>query len=66
MRARVDEVINLAVFGSRFDGYSMILEVSSVNQAAIELYRNVGFVENGRRPRYYSDGTDAVLMIAHL
>lgn len=38
------------------------LEVRPSNTAAIELYRRLGFVETGRRPRYYSDGEDALLM----
>jgi ribosomal-protein-alanine N-acetyltransferase len=39
------------------------LEVRSGNQAAQALYREFGFVEDGRRPRYYKDnGEDAILM----
>ncbi len=38
------------------------LEVRSDNAAAIALYRRAGFRAAGRRPRYYDDGTDAVLM----
>lgn len=37
------------------------LEVRANNQAAITLYLRYGFVEVGRRPRYYTDGTDALL-----
>jgi ribosomal-protein-alanine N-acetyltransferase len=40
----------------------MFLEVSATNDAARRLYDGAGFVEVGRRPRYYADGTDAVLM----
>jgi len=32
---------------------TLFLEVASNNETAIALYRNVGFVENGRRPEYY-------------
>ena len=39
-----------------------LLEVHEGNQPAIALYAAMGFVEAGRRPRYYSDGCDAVLM----
>lgn len=41
------------------------LEVRVGNLAAIELYRRFGFEEAGRRPRYYSDGTDALIMWLH-
>ena len=37
------------------------LDVSAENVAAIELYKKLGFTENGRRPKYY-DGVDAILM----
>jgi ribosomal-protein-alanine N-acetyltransferase len=41
----------------------LILEVRASNQAALRLYRNHGFEETGRRPRYYADPEeDAVLM----
>ena len=39
------------------------LEVRSQSQAALPLYRRLGFVESARRPRYYADPEDdAVLM----
>ena len=38
------------------------LEVRPSNTAAISLYRLLGFVETGRRKRYYEDGEDALLM----
>jgi ribosomal-protein-alanine N-acetyltransferase len=39
------------------------LEVRKSNEAAIELYRNNGFVDVGIRPRYYQDNReDAVIM----
>lgn len=39
------------------------LEVRAGNEAAQAMYRRLGFVEDGRRPRYYRDnGEDAVLM----
>jgi ribosomal-protein-alanine N-acetyltransferase len=41
----------------------VILEVRASNQAALGLYRRLGFVETGRRPRYYqAPAEDAVLM----
>lgn len=42
---------------------SVELEVRASNEAAIRLYARLGFVAQGRRPRYYSDPVeDAVLM----
>jgi ribosomal-protein-alanine acetyltransferase len=39
------------------------LEVRASNQSALELYRRLGFMVAGRRPRYYHDPVeDAVLM----
>jgi ribosomal-protein-alanine N-acetyltransferase len=41
----------------------IMLEVRATNQPALELYRRLGFVETGRRPRYYHDPVeDAILM----
>lgn len=37
------------------------LDVSAENAPAIALYKKQGFIENGRRPKYY-DGVDAILM----
>lgn len=41
---------------------TITLEVSSVNTAAIELYKGLGFLQTGVRSAYYSDGSDAILM----
>jgi [ribosomal protein S18]-alanine N-acetyltransferase len=41
---------------------AMTLEVRPSNAAARVLYRRLGFVEEGRRPRYYPDGEDALLL----
>lgn len=38
------------------------LEVRVDNVAALALYRRAGWIDAGRRPRYYPDGTDAALM----
>ncbi len=40
----------------------IMLEVRASNEPAQRLYRSFGFVEEGRRPRYYSNGEDALLM----
>ena len=39
----------------------IFLEVSAENAPAIALYKKCGFIQNGRRPKYY-DGVDAILM----
>lgn len=45
----------------------VFLEVSDRNIAAQKLYRAAGYRDAGRRSRYYSDGSDAVIMEkAHL
>lgn len=43
-------------------GESLTLEVRPANVPAIELYRALGYDTAGRRPRYYADGEDAVIM----
>lgn len=40
----------------------LLLEVREDNRAALAFYAGQGFVEIDRRPRYYSDGTTAVVM----
>jgi ribosomal-protein-alanine acetyltransferase len=39
-----------------------LLEVSAANEAALAFYQGRGFTEIDRRPRYYRDGTDAVVL----
>ena len=41
--------------------HQLFLEVRTSNAAAIRLYEACGWTPCGRRPRYYSDGEDAVL-----
>ncbi len=41
---------------------SMFLEVAVTNDAARALYGSHGFTEAGLRRRYYSDGTDALVL----
>ena len=40
----------------------MLLEVSETNAAALKFYAAEGFVEIDRRPRYYRDGSDALVL----
>ena len=46
----------------RLDLNSVCLEVRIGNTPAIALYQRFGFVVAGRRPAYYPDGEDALLM----
>jgi ribosomal-protein-alanine N-acetyltransferase len=41
---------------------AVVLEVRAANVAAQALYAAAGFVTDGRRPRYYPDGEDALLL----
>ena len=41
---------------------TVFLEVSVVNIAACQLYCRSGFVQVGRRPHYYSDNSDALVL----
>lgn len=43
-------------------GAGLILEVRVSNRRAIELYRHLGYQVVGRRPRYYQNGEDALVM----
>jgi [ribosomal protein S18]-alanine N-acetyltransferase len=45
---------------------TMVLEVAIGNTAARALYERAGFVETGRRSRYYADGGDALILRARL
>jgi ribosomal protein S18 acetylase RimI-like enzyme len=40
----------------------LLLEVSAENTAALAFYATEGFVEIDHRPRYYRDGSDAVVL----
>jgi len=45
---------------------TMVLEVAIGNATARSLYDRAGFVVAGRRPRYYADGGDALILRARL
>lgn len=45
---------------------AITLEVAVDNIAARVLYERAGFAEVGRRPRYYADGADALVLQAAL
>lgn len=42
--------------------YTVFLEVSVANIAARELYNRAGFTQVGRRPHYYSNNADALIL----
>lgn len=42
----------------------IILEVRASNQPALGLYRSLGFLESGRRPRYYVDPVEDALLLS--
>jgi ribosomal-protein-alanine N-acetyltransferase len=51
-------------FAKEEGAQSAFLEVREGNLAAIEMYRQFGFIENGRRSGYYADNhEDAILML---
>jgi ribosomal-protein-alanine N-acetyltransferase len=52
----------LLAFGTKTEADTIFLEVRPTNEAAIALYKSLGFVEIGRRPRYYGDGEDALVL----
>ncbi len=43
-------------------GESITLEVRPANRAAIAMYEALGYATVGRRPGYYQDGEDAIVM----
>ena len=52
----------MLTIGRRAGVESVYLEARPTNLAAITLYESAGFHITGRRPDYYEDGEDAVLM----
>ncbi len=59
-----DELMTHALVSALSEGaVKSLLEVRASNEAAQTLYRRFGYVEDGRRPRYYKDNhEDAILM----
>ena len=52
----------LTVVAQAYGAEVLTLEVRPSNEAARRLYRLYGFHEVGRRPRYYADGEDALIL----
>ena len=48
------------------DIFEINLEVRVSNLAARQLYKKLGFLENGRRKKYYENTEDAILMTKKL
>lgn len=44
------------------DAQRVLLEVRETNAGALAFYERAGFVEIDRRPRYYRDGTTAIIL----
>jgi ribosomal-protein-alanine N-acetyltransferase len=61
-RRGLGHVLLAAALGAAGPGRRMLLEVSADNAGAIAFYAAEGFAEITRRPRYYRDGSDAVVM----
>jgi [ribosomal protein S18]-alanine N-acetyltransferase len=60
---RAKELLQEAIVRAIANGANVVfLEVSLKNTAARTLYQQFGFSKAGIRPRYYSDGTDALVM----
>lgn len=49
-------------FSARIEAEEIYLEVRPSNLPARNFYRTLGFREVGRRPQYYADGEDALVM----
>ena len=56
-------LLDVATQAARAAGAAKLhLEVAATNDAARALYSGAGFIETGRRARYYADGADALLL----
>ena len=49
-------------FAGQQGAIAMFLEVAVANSSARSLYGQAGFIEVGRRSRYYADGADALVL----
>lgn len=62
-RQLLDEELRVARTGG---AVRMLLEVAHDNDAALRLYRSVGFAEFDRRADYYGPGRDALVLVRSL
>ena len=58
-RRLLDELVGWA---EEVGAAALVLEARAANTAALGLYAEAGFTVDGRRPRYYPDGEDALLL----
>ncbi len=57
------QLLDQVVRDGRMNGADrMLLEVSSANTGALDFYARAGFTQIDRRPRYYADGSDALVL----
>ncbi len=56
-------MVALLDLGLEIGAQRMTLEVRAGNQAAQALYRRFGFIDVGRRPRYYTDDDEDALIM---
>ena len=62
-RGLASELLTAALDAARTNGAeAMFLEVAADNSAAQELYGSHGFQQVGKRPRYYHDRIDALVL----
>jgi ribosomal-protein-alanine N-acetyltransferase len=63
-RQGIGRALMEAVIGHlKADGIAVLhLEVAASNVAASGLYEALGFLQTGKRPRYYPDGGDALIL----
>lgn len=59
-RGVMRHLLEMTCDGVRNDG-EVWLEVHELNLNAQKLYKNSGFIQTGKRPRYYRDGAAALL-----
>jgi len=60
-------LMRAAIEKARTLGAAMLhLEVAAANLAAQKFYESLGFIMAGRRPKYYANGDDAVLLSLRL
>ncbi len=59
-------MMDVLAFAERMRVEEIYLEVRVSNSPARKFYRGLGFVEAGRRARYYLDGEDALVMVRAL
>lgn len=66
-RGLAGRLLGAAIDNAKMQGAAkLFLEVASSNAAGLELYTKVGFIQVGRRPRYYANGGDALLLAKDL